>query len=177
LNHTEDIQMNLKLLTAHMTNNAKRIQSLAKGVSVEQARWRPGPDSWSLLEVINHLGDEEREDFRVRLDIILYHPDQPWPPIDPAGWVVEREYNQRELGESLDSFLQARKKSLVWLKGLSSPNWETAYEASFGEITAGDMFAAWVAHDLLHMRQLVELHWAYTGVLVGPHKVDYAGSW
>ncbi len=170
--------MDLKLLIAHMDSNTRRIKSLIEGVSVEQARWRPEPDSWSLLEVLNHLGDEERQDFRVRLDIILHHPEQAWPPIDPGGWVTAREYNQKELGASLDGFLQARKKSLAWLRGLSAPRWEATFEAPFGAITAGDMFAAWVAHDLLHIRQLVGLHWAYTtNVLVHPYKTIYAGEW
>jgi hypothetical protein len=174
----EDNLMDLEFLIAHMDSNAKRITSLVQGVSVEQARWRPDPDAWSLLEVLNHLGDEEREDFRVRLDIILHHPERDWPPIDPVGWVTARGYNQKELRASLEGFLQARERSLAWLKSLSAPNWEASYTAPFGEIKAGDMFAAWVAHDLLHIRQLVELHWAYTAnVLVGPYHTMYAGDW
>jgi hypothetical protein len=39
------------------------------------------------------------------------------------------------------------------------------------------MFAAWVAHDLLHVRQLVELHYAYTVERNQPFLVDYAGGW
>lgn len=169
--------MNLDLLTTQMADNARRIQSLIEGVSAEQARWKPTPDAWSVLEVVNHLYDEEKEDFRVRLDIILHHPDRPWPPIDPERWVTERQYNQRELEESLGGFLRARKESLEWLGGLSSPNWEAVYKAPFGQITAGAVFASWVAHDLLHMRQLLGLHWAYVGLLVNPYRVDYAGSW
>jgi len=169
--------MNLDHFTAQMANNAETIRTLIQGVSDEQARWKPGPDCWSILEVINHLYDEEIEDFRTHLDIVLHHPSQPWPRIDPEGWVTERQYNQREIGESLDNFLNARKESLVWLRGLSSPNWEATYDAPFGQITAGDLFASWVAHDLLQIRQLVELHWAYTTLLVTPHEVDYAGPW
>ena len=59
----------------------------------------------------------------------------------------------------------------------ATPDWEADYDAPFGRIAAGDMFAAWVAHDLLHMRQLVELHWAYTMVKVDPYRVRYAGTW
>jgi hypothetical protein len=169
--------MNLDYFTAQMANNAETIRTLIQGVSDEQARWKPGPDCWSILEVINHLYDEEIQDFRTHLDIVLHHPSQPWPRIDPEGWVTERQYNQREIGESLDNFLNARKESLVWLRGLSSPNWEATYDAPFGQITAGDLFASWVAHDLLQIRQLVELHWAYATLLVSPHKVDYAGPW
>jgi hypothetical protein len=39
------------------------------------------------------------------------------------------------------------------------------------------MVASWVAHDVLHMRQLVELTWAWTTRLVAPYKVNYAGTW
>ena len=169
--------MDLDHFTAQMTNNAESIRSMIEGISDEQAGWKPDPDSWSILEVINHLYDEEKEDFRVRLDIILHQPDQPWPPIDPAGWVVERQYNQRELQESVDNYLRERQASLGWLNQLDSPDWEAAYEAPFGEIKAGDMFTSWVAHDLLHIRQLVELHWAYLMNLSKPYRSDYAGNW
>jgi hypothetical protein len=169
--------MNFDLLFTRMTDNAKRIENLVEGISVEQARWKPDPETWSILEVVNHLYDEERADFRVRLDIILHHPGHPAPPIDPQGWVTERQYNERDLKESLENFLSEREKSLDWLKGLSAPDWKAVYEAPFGQIKAGDMFAAWTAHDLLHMRQLVELHWAYNLSLVEPYQVDYAGSW
>jgi hypothetical protein len=65
---------------------------------------------------------------------------------------------------------------LDWLKGLS-PDWEMARDGPFGRIAAGDVFTAWVAHDLLHTRQLVELHWAYTVMKACPYKADYAGEW
>ena len=160
-----------------LQQNSERIRSLIQGVQAEQARWKPDPDSWSILEVINHLLDEEREDFRVRLDIILHKPDRKMPPIDPEGWVVERRYNDRNLNESLEEFLSERKVSLEWLEKIGEPDWEASYQMSFGLIRAGDMFASWVAHDLLHMRQLVELHRAYMLGLVAPFEVAYAGPW
>jgi hypothetical protein len=169
--------MNLNHLIQDMANHANAIRSLAQGISDEQARWKPTPDSWSILEVINHLYDEERLDFRARLDIILHYPDQPWSPIDPPGWVIERRYNERDLEQSLSNFMQEREGSLAWLRGLSEPDWQATYKASFGPITAGDMCAAWVAHDLLHLRQLVELHWAHTVRSVKPYGVRYAGEW
>jgi hypothetical protein len=169
--------MEIEHCVAQMAENAERIRILVRGVSEQQARWRPDPASWSILEVVNHLLDEERQDFRVRLDYTLHRPGEPWPPIDPEGWVTERKYNQQDLEASLDAFLSERKASLAWLSGLSTPNWEATHETSFGPIAAGDVFAAWVAHDLLHMRQLVELHWAYTTAGLEPYRVDYAGTW
>ncbi len=169
--------MNVEQLSSQLSINAKRIRVLVEGVPRDQARWKPGPDSWSILEVVNHLYDEEIEDFPRRLDVILNQPDQGWTPIDPEGWVTKRQYNQRELKASLINILQARENSLVWLETLEAPDWNAAYDAPFGQIRAGDMFAAWAVHDLLHMRQLVELHRAYTVQLVHPYSVDYAGPW
>jgi len=34
-----------------------------------------------------------------------------------------------------------------------------------------------VAHDVLHMRQLVELKYAYMAQAMEPYKVKYAGDW
>ena len=36
-------------------------EDLIAGLAPEQARWKPDPASWSAVEVINHLYDEERE--------------------------------------------------------------------------------------------------------------------
>jgi len=169
--------MNMDYFCTQMANHAGAIHSLTLGVSTEQACWKPDPEAWSILEVINHLYDEERLDFRVRVEILLHHPDQPWPPINPQGWVIERGYNQRDLMESVGNFLKERQKSLAWLKGLENPQWHASVMVSFGQFSAGDIFAAWVAHDLLHLRQLVELHWAFLLQTAEPYKLNYAGEW
>ena len=67
--------MELNLMINRLQTNAERIRVLVEGVGADDARWKPAPDAWSVLEVVNHLFDEEREDFRVRLDIVLDHPD------------------------------------------------------------------------------------------------------
>ncbi len=170
--------MNIEQVTATMQANAQRIAALIAGVSAEQARWKPDTASWSILEVVNHLLDEEREDFRVRIDCTLHHPDEKWPPIDPGGWVTERSYNERDLAESLVVFLEERSRSLAWLRGLRAPDWDAAAIAPWGDpFPAGNLLAAWVAHDLLHLRQLVELHWAWTTAELAPRTVQYAGDW
>ena len=170
--------MEIERISATMQTNAQRIAALVAGVDETQARWKPDAASWSILEVVNHLLDEEREDFRVRIDYTLHRPGEAWPPIDPGGWVTARRYNARNLAESLEAFLSERERSLAWLRGLPAPNWDAAAMAPWGEpFPAGNLLAAWVAHDLLHLRQLVELHWAWTTAALAPHRCDYAGEW
>jgi hypothetical protein len=173
----EESMMQIEYLISQLKMHAETIHTLVSGISDEQAVWKPTSEQWSILEVVNHLFDEEVEDFRTHLDFILFHSDQPWPHIDPQGWVTQRHYNQRKIGPSLLAFLQAREDSLEWLAGLDAPNWDAVYHLPFGPITSGDMAAAWIGHDLLHIRQLVELHWAAAARDSTPYRLDYAGSW
>lgn len=170
--------MELEQLTATMLANALRIEAMVAGVTEAQARWKPDPESWSLLEVVNHLLDEEREDFRVRIDYTLHRPDEAWPPIDPGGWVTARHYNERNLEETLAAFLQERARSSAWLRSLTAPDWDAAAVAPWGDpFPAGNLLAAWVTHDLLHLRQLVELHHGWATASLAPYTCNYAGEW
>jgi hypothetical protein len=42
---------------------------------------------------------------------------------------------------------------------------------------AGDLLGSWVAHDNLHMRQLVELRRVRLQNITGPYDMSYAGEW
>jgi DinB family protein len=175
---TGEPKMNLVFFSDRLSTNREVFEGLLKGVDVMQARWKPSPDKWSTLEVINHLYDEEREDFRARIESVLADPHRPWPPIDPQNWVVNRGYNERELDTSLQNFLSERQKSLLWLKELSTPDWDSRYAHPDGRsLSAGDLLASWLAHDFLHLRQLARLHWQYVGAVADPYQTTYGGPW
>ena len=164
-------------LRRQLALNRDRVASLARGIPEDQATWKPDEETWSILEVICHLADEEEFDFPVRLKIILEGEEKSFTEIDPGGWVVERKYNQEDLFESLNRYMELRNDSLEWLDSLNHPDWEISFEAPFGKISAGDMYASWVTHDLLHIRQLIELQRAYLEEQSKPYKMDYAGEW
>lgn len=169
--------MKHETLYRELTFSTEMIRALLAGISQEEAQIKPNAESWSILEVICHLYDEEREDFREHLDFILHHQHEEWHSIDPQGWVTERKYNQQNFSEKQAGFFSERQKSLDWLNGLAAANWETAYTSQHGSMTAGEMFACWVAHDNLHIRQLVELRRKYIERAVHPNEIQYAGDW
>jgi hypothetical protein len=169
--------MNARALIDRLTANRGVIAGLLARVTEEQGHWRPAPEKWSLVEVINHLDDEERDDFRRRLDLTLRDPKAEWPPIDPEGWARERRYQDRVLADSLQSFLAERESSLRWLEQLESPDWSRAHShPAAGSLAAGDILTSWVAHDLLHIRQIARLHWQYLSVIAEPYSAEYAGG-
>ena len=88
------------------------------GLNDEEIRWKPAPEKWCLLEVICHLHDEEREDFRARVNHTLVTPDSPLPSIDPTGWVTSRSYMEQDFHEMKKKFLAERRSSIEWLRAL-----------------------------------------------------------
>ena len=170
--------MNLDYCLNELSADAAAIERLVETVDPDHARWKPTEKDWSVLEVVNHLVDEEREDFRLRLQHLLSGSSEPWPRIAPQRWVAERDYIHRDLGESLANYLRERQRSLDWLTKISGAEWQTAYRhPPLQGLCAGDLLASWVAHDLLHLRQLIELKWAYGCVQFAPYGPDYAGDW
>jgi len=156
--------------------NAQVFVHLYAAVSAEAAAWKPSPERWSLLEVLCHLLDEEREDFRARLRLTLDDPMADWPPIDPEGWVRARGYAARSLAATLESFRAERSESVRWLRGLSSVAWDRTHRhPRLGSLRAGDLLGSWLAHDLLHVRQIARLHYERTVLEVAPYAVEYAG--
>src|SRR6266540_1464299 len=109
------ILMDVSYCIRELKQNAEVIQHMTAEIPPEQARWKPDPNSWSMVEVLSHLVDEEREDFRVRIQHILSAASGDPPPIAPQKWVNERSYNQRDLVEMVVSFLNERSESLMWL--------------------------------------------------------------
>jgi hypothetical protein len=169
--------MDFDKLFQELKNSTEMIRALLSGVTSEEARVKPNAESWSILEVVCHLYDEEREDFREHVDFILHRQSEEWHGIDPERWVTERRYNEQDFAEMQENFFTEREKSLDWLEELRNANWETTYTSQYGTTSAGEMFACWVAHDNLHVRQLTELRRTRIENITKLYNIEYAGNW
>lgn len=169
--------MKFETLHRELQNSTDMIRALLFGISQEDAAIRPEPDAWSVLEVVCHLYDLEREDFREHLDFILHRQQEEYHAIDPQSWVRERHYNEQDFAAMQENFFAERKQSLQWLTTLSNANWETTYTSKYGTVSAGEMFSCWIAHDNLHLRQLVELRRRRIERITKPYPLQYAGDW
>lgn len=173
-----EVDVRLDAIKDRLRASAYVISAQVTGVGEEQARWKPNPSQWSILEVVNHLADEEVEDFRVRLASTLSRPLDSWSSIDPRRWVSERMYNDRSLAESLERFIVRRRESISWLEGLDAPDWSVGHDhPRLGRIRAGDLLTSWVAHDYIHIRQLNRLHRHFLVSSISEYAADYAGPW
>ena len=170
--------MNIGYFTMRMARNALAIEEFVKHMDVGQATWKPAPDQWCMLDVICHLYDEERFDFRVRLESVLEDPEKEFPQFNTADWVTEHRYREQDIVEMRALFCREREKSVAWLNSIDDIDWDAAHEhPKLGRMTAGSLLASWLAHDYLHLRQLAGLQYGYLEQLAAPHPLDYAGGW
>jgi hypothetical protein len=169
--------LKFKTLYQELKNSTEMIRALVLDITQEEAQIKPTPESWSILEVTCHLYDLEREDFREHLDFILHRQHEEYHAIDPQAWITERKYNQLDFAEMQKQFFAERQKSLDWLREIAGSDWDITYTSQYGSVSAGEMFACWVAHDNLHLRQFVELRRARIESITKPYPIEYAGDW
>src|SRR3990172_4069428 len=141
--------MEFNRLYQELVNSTGMIRALMAGIIQDEAQIKPNPESWSTLEVVCHLYDEEREDFREHLDFILHRQNEEYHAIDPQDWIQSRNYNEQNFAEMQEKFFAERRNSLEWLKGLADTDWDVTYTSEYGSVSAGEMFACWIAHDNL----------------------------
>ncbi|MGE5250697.1 MAG: DinB family protein [Bacteroidota bacterium] len=169
--------MQFESLYQELKDSSAMIRALLAGIGPQDAMEKPHSQSWSVLEVVCHLYDEEREDFREHLNFILNRRDETWHTIDPDGWVTERRYNQQDFVNMREKFFAERARSLEWLDALRGRDWDVSFTTEFRVMSAGDMLSSWVAHDNLHIRQLVELRRSRIERITQPYAIAYAGDW
>lgn len=169
--------MKTEYIINRLEQNAAILEALLKGVSKEEYLWKPMPGKWCMLEVVCHLCDEEREDFRARVKHILYTPGDEMKPIHPVEWVTERDYAGQDFDNKVREFLTERSSSITWLRTLADVPWDTTYHhPKLGAISAVMILANWLAHDYLHVRQITGLKYGYLSAMSGQDLL-YAGSW
>jgi len=172
--------MNADALITRLERMPGVVRALVSGLPLAEANFKPPDGAWSILEIVNHLADEDREDFRLRLKSTLENPSARWPPNDPEAWALQRRYNEQELGESLARFERERRESVRWLRSLGETDWQVAYQhPKAGTITAGELLVSWAAHDALHIRQIAKRLFELAARDGAPEGFGtrYAGEW
>ncbi|NAS29781.1 hypothetical protein GTQ40_02250 [Flavobacteriaceae bacterium R38] len=166
------------IIIFQLQKNISVFKKLLQDISdIEICTWKPDKDRWCILEVLCHLYDEEKEDFKFRTKWVLENPGKVPPSTDPEAWVTERKYMEQNYVEMLKKFIAERIDSIMWLKSIENVNWHNAYEhPTLGKLSARSILVNWLAHDYIHMRQIIKLKYDYIKELTG-EEFQYAGSW
>lgn len=170
--------MDTHAIIERMDRFARALPALVRGTGRDEALYRPNDTTWSILEIVCHLADEETDDFRPRLQRTLADRQPEWDPIDPEAAAITRRYRDADLAETTARFVAERQRSLTWLRTLHNADWHRTYNhPRMGKVPAGDLLAAWSAHDALHLRQIAKRQFELAAVNAPGFDTAYAGKW
>ena len=154
------------------------LTALRESISPEEAAFKPTNHDWSITEIISHMLDMEIEDMRTRLQLTLEQPKTSWPPIDPEGWAIDRNYKDNDFKHTIDQLIKERTASITWLRTHKDSDWSTTHtHPKFGSMSAGNLLAAWCSHDSLHLKQITKRLYQITQQDAAPWSSQYAGEW
>ncbi len=132
------------------------LRGLICELSVDDMEWKPGPDRFSVAEVLAHLAHSEGHCYRTRIDRFLSE-DLPEFEADEAQMFLEL-YRNANAQEAFGHFEAQRQTNVEYLRTLPRNAGERrAKHREVGDITLQQMLHEWVMHDLGHIRQIAEL--------------------
>jgi len=117
-------------------------------------------EDWSPLEVLYHLGDVESEIYLPRIWKIISEESPNIKNIDASGWNVERHYQEKDLTEGINTFIEKRMETLQVIDSLGEDDWQRkALHETRGEMDLKTLIVSIAKHDIEHIRQIhQEMH-------------------
>ncbi len=137
----------------------KTINNLLINLSDNWIYCNEGKDTWSPFDVVGHLIHCENTDWIPRLNIIL--GDKANKTFEPFDRFAQLENSKgKTIQNLLDEFSESRSQNITYLKSLELTETEFQLKGihpSFGEVTAKELLATWVTHDLGHIAQIARV--------------------
>ena len=139
-----------------LRRNPDALEAMLRGLSEPWIKYMEAPDRWSVFDVLGHLIHGELTDWMPRLRIILTHgPAVPFTPFDRFAQLSANR--DKTAGQLLTRFAALRRNNVSELESLKLTQAQLDLQGMHPEqglVTAGNLIAAWVVHDLSHISQI-----------------------
>lgn len=162
-------ELRLEEAVAVLERTPASLSALLGGLPDTFVRATEGEGTWSPYDVVGHLVHGERADWMERARHVLSGDPRPFTPFDRTAQF--RESEGRSLGDLLAEFAELRGRNVAELSGMDLGDGglgRTGRHPDFGEVTLGQLLAAWVVHDLDHVAQVARTMAKVYAEAVGP---------
>jgi hypothetical protein len=113
--------------------------------------WRPEVDRWSFRFLAAHLAATERECFQERIHRIAADRQPSFAYYSDTG----RDFGDRDLRVSLESWQDTRKALFAFVRQLPSSAWDMkGQHERYGDIGIWDVLRSMQEHDREHLEEL-----------------------
>ena len=139
-----------------LKKTAGRLKAALKGVPRKVLLWTPAPGKWSILEIVCHMRDMEREAYLERYRRILQENDPSLPDIDGDVRALEDDYRSLKLGEVVRDWTRHRRECLALLRSVKGDQWLRAgTHQTAGRLTVADFLRRQaLGNDEAHLGQI-----------------------
>jgi len=132
------------------------LDALLRGLPETWTQGNEGSSTWTPLEIVGHLIDNEHSNWLARAQSIREAGEsRKFPSLDRGGHT--RVTAGKSLPQLLEEFARVRRENLEQVR-----SWKLApadlekrgTHPAFGAVTLSQLLATWAAHDLTHLHQM-----------------------
>lgn len=146
------------------------VSALLSGLGESWTHRNYGEATFSPFDVVGHLIQGERTDWIPRLRILLEQGEE--RAFDPFDRFAQVEASRgKSMQALLDEFARLRAENVGILRALRLTDVQlarTGMHPALGRVTASELLATWVVHDLNHVKQIAKAMSHQYRDLVGP---------
>lgn len=140
---------------AALPQQIEDIRSALGKLNDKQARFRNGPEEWSIKEIVSHLIDTERV-FSYRLLRVSRNDKTPLPGFEQGDFVRESGADELAFDDLLNEFEYLRRANMLAIKNISEESAARVGSASGAAVSAKALIFMLVGHVEHHMASLHE---------------------
>jgi len=151
--------MSKELISAFLDTHRQLLEATG-GKSEAELAWKPGPQQWSITEVLAHLADHSIVvSFRIRA--ILAGSTATLPAFDQDNWVSGQHANSGSASDILALFAALLQYNALLLERLSDSDWEKSGLNVKGEnVTIAAIVRGFAGHVQNHLGQIQRIEQA-----------------
>jgi hypothetical protein len=153
----------IKELLERFRRGAELIATTMTGAAGAELDFKPGPEKWSLRQIVAHVSDSEivaADRFRR----MIAEDNPTLMAFDQNAWANNLDYARRKTSESVETFRRLRAENHELIKGLAPEAFERkGTHSERGPITLRNHLETMAAHAESHARQIREVREAYKG--------------
>lgn len=147
----------IQSVLANLKATPAALDTICKNMAADQWIAKPDGKEWSVVEILCHLRDVDREVNLPRIKRIIRNEVPFLPGVETDPWADERRYITQSGPDALQSFLEVRTEMCGLLNQLSETGWNgAARHAIFGPTSLFELTGFMATHDVAHIRQVFQ---------------------
>jgi FMN phosphatase YigB (HAD superfamily) len=131
------------------------LETVLKNITIEDSKARPIKDEWSIVEIISHLYDVDKEVNIPRLKKLKSNQEPFFTAINTDDWAETKNYRKNHFPKILNLFIQTRIELIEEILSLNVEDWrKTISHTVFGPTTVLEIIKFMAQHDRIHIQQI-----------------------